>query len=38
MASRFEEALGFKLKASNLLYALCDFQTLLKKDLSLKIK
>ena len=35
MASRFEEALGFKLKASNLLYALCDFQTLLKKDLSL---
>ena len=35
MASRFEEALGFKLEASNLLYALCDFQTLLKKEISL---
>ena len=35
MASRFEEALGYKLEASNLLYALCDFQTLLKKDLLL---
>ncbi|PLY07872.1 MAG: thiamine phosphate synthase [Arcobacter sp.] len=35
MTSRFEEALGFKLEASNLLYALCDFQTLLKKDLLL---
>ncbi len=35
MSSRFEEALGFELKASNLLYALCDFQTLLKKDLLL---
>ena len=35
MISRFEEALGFKLEASNLLYALCDFQTLLKKDMLL---
>jgi len=35
MSSRFEEALGFELKASNLLYGLCDFQTLLKKDLLL---
>ena len=34
-ASRFEEALGFKLEAPNLLYGLCDFQTLLKKDLLL---
>lgn len=35
MSSNFEEALGFELKASNYLYALCDFQTLLKKNLSL---
>lgn len=35
MSSRFEEALGFELEASNLLYGLCDFQTLLKKDLLL---
>ncbi len=35
MATRFEEALGFKPKASNLLYALCDFQTILKKEILL---
>ncbi|WP_072680065.1 thiamine phosphate synthase [Arcobacter sp. LA11] len=35
MATRFEEALGFKLEASNLLYALCDFQTILNKDIFL---
>lgn len=35
MFSRFDEALGFKLEASNLLYALCDFQTLLKKEIPL---
>ena len=35
MATRFEEALGFKLEASNLLYALCDFQTILKQDILL---
>ncbi len=33
--TRLEEALGFKANTSNLLYALCDFQTLLKKDLLL---
>ncbi len=33
MKSRLEEALGCNLEASNLLYALCDFQTILKKDL-----
>ncbi len=35
MSNRFEEALGFELKASNYLYALCDFQTLIKKNLKL---
>jgi thiamine-phosphate pyrophosphorylase len=35
MPNRFEEALGFKPEASNHLYALCDFQTLLKRNLSL---
>lgn len=35
MATRFEEALGFNLEASNLLYALCDFQTLLKQNINL---
>ena len=35
MNTRFEEALGFKPKASNLLYALCDFQTILKKEILL---
>ena len=32
MLTRFEEALGFELKASNLLYVLCDFETLSKKN------
>ena len=35
MFSNFEEALGFKLEASNLLYVLCDYETLLKKNISL---
>ncbi len=35
MRNRLDEALGFKLEASNLLYALCDFQTLLKKEILL---
>ena len=36
MMSNFEEALGFKLTASNLLYILCDFETLQKKSLNLE--
>ncbi len=36
MLSNFEEALGFKLEASNLLYVLCDYETLLKKNISIK--
>jgi len=36
MLSSFEEALGFKLEASNLLYVLCDYETLLKKNISLE--
>ncbi|MGB6328351.1 MAG: thiamine phosphate synthase [Halarcobacter sp.] len=35
MRNRLDEALGFKLEASNLLYALCDFQTLIKKEILL---
>lgn len=35
MFSNFEEALGFKLEVSNLLYVLCDYETLLKKNISL---
>ena len=35
MSSRLEEALGFKPKASNYLYALCDYSTLLKKEIFL---
>lgn len=35
MFSNFEEALGFKLEASNFLYVLCDYETLIKKDISL---
>jgi len=35
MLTRFEEALGFFPKASNHLYALCDYQTLIKRELSL---
>ncbi|KAB7885051.1 thiamine phosphate synthase [Poseidonibacter ostreae] len=36
MLSNFEEALGFKLEASNYLYVLCDYETLLKKNISLE--
>lgn len=36
MLSNFEEALGYKLKASNLLYVLCDYETLTKKNISLE--
>lgn len=36
MLSNFEKALGFKLKAFNLLYVLCDYETLLKKNISLE--
>lgn len=36
MNKRFEETVGFKPTASNFLYALCDFQTLEKKSLSLE--
>ena len=37
MLSNLEKALGFKLKAFNYLYVLCDYETLLKKDISLEI-
>lgn len=36
MMSNFEEVLGFELKASNLLYILCDYETLQKKSLTLE--
>lgn len=36
MQTRLEEALGYKLKASNLLYVLCDYETLKKKNISLE--
>lgn len=36
MLSNLEKALGFKLKAFNYLYVLCDYETLLKKDISLE--
>jgi len=36
MFSNFEEALGFRLEASNHLYVLCDYETLLKKNISLE--
>ena len=36
MLSNLEKALGFKLEAFNLLYVLCDYETLLKKNISLK--
>ena len=36
MLSNFEKALGFKLEASNLLYVLCDYETLVKKNISLE--
>ncbi|QKF66259.1 thiamine phosphate synthase (TMP-TENI domain) [Arcobacter venerupis] len=35
-SSNFEKALGFKLEAFNLLYVLCDYETLLKKNISLE--
>ncbi len=35
MLSNFEKALGFELKAFNYLYVLCDYETLLKKEISL---
>ncbi|WP_418185095.1 thiamine phosphate synthase [Aliarcobacter vitoriensis] len=36
MISNLEKALGFKLEAFNYLYVLCDYETLLKKDISLE--
>lgn len=36
MLSNLEKALGFKLKAFNYLYVLCDYETLLKKNISLE--
>ena len=36
MLSNFEKALGFKLEAFNLIYVLCDYETLLKKNISLE--
>ncbi len=36
MLSNFEKALGFKLEAFNYLYVLCDYETLLKKNISLE--
>jgi len=36
MLSNFEEALSFKLEASNYLYVLCDYETLLKKNILLE--
>ena len=36
MTSNLEKALGFKLEAFNLLYVLCDYETLIKKNISLE--
>ena len=36
MASNLEKALSFKLEAFNFLYVLCDYETLPKKNISLK--
>lgn len=36
MLSNFEEVLGYELKASNLLYVLCDYETLQKKKITLE--
>ena len=36
MASNLEKALSFKLEAFNFLYVLCNYETLLKKNISLK--
>jgi thiamine-phosphate pyrophosphorylase len=35
MQSSLEKALGFELKAFNYLYVLCDYETLIKKNISL---
>jgi len=35
MISNLEKALGFELKAFNYLYVLCDYETLLKKNIPL---
>lgn len=35
MSSNLEKALGFNLKAFNYLYVLCDYESLLKRDISL---
>ena len=36
MLSNLKEALGFKLEASTFLYVLCEYETLLKKNISLE--
>ncbi len=36
MTSNLEKALGFELKVFNYLYVLCDYETLLKKNISLE--
>ena len=36
MASNLEKALGFNLEAFNYLYVLCDYETLLKKNITLE--
>jgi thiamine-phosphate pyrophosphorylase len=36
MLLNFEKALGFKLEAFNYLYVLCDYETLLKKNINLE--
>ena len=36
MLTNFEKALSFKLEAFNYLYVLCDYETLLKKNISLE--
>ena len=36
MISNLEKALGFELKAFNYLYVLCDYETLLKKNITLE--
>ena len=36
MLTNLEKALGYKLEAFNLLYVLCDYETLLKKNISLE--
>ena len=33
--TNLEKALGFKLEAFNYLYVLCDYETLIKKDISI---